>query len=68
LGAGGSASRSGRVHAANEYYIIEGAGEVYGMAGVEKSVAAIVYNFAAAGGKSVSSTTAVQTTTASLSK
>src|SRR5260370_40533804 len=50
--AGGAAGHGGRAHAANEYYIIEGAGKVYGMAGAEKSVATIVYNYAAAGGKS----------------
>jgi len=48
--AGGAAGHGGRAHAANEYYIIEGAGKVYGMAGAEKSIASIVYNFAAAGG------------------
>ena len=36
----------GNAHAANEYYIIEGAGKVYGMAGAEKVAATIIYNFA----------------------
>ena len=47
--AGGAAGHGGRAHAANEYYIIEGAGKVYGMAGAEKSVATIVYNYANSG-------------------
>jgi hypothetical protein len=34
------------VHAANEYYVIEGAGEIYGMAGAEKSFATILYSYA----------------------
>jgi acetylornithine deacetylase/succinyl-diaminopimelate desuccinylase-like protein len=42
----GGAGHGGNAHAANEYYVIEGAGKVYGMAGAEKSQAAIVYNFA----------------------
>ena len=33
----GGAGLGGRAHAANEYYVIEGAGKVYGMAGAEKS-------------------------------
>jgi acetylornithine deacetylase/succinyl-diaminopimelate desuccinylase-like protein len=44
--AGGGAGHGGNAHAANEYYVIEGAGKVYGMAGAEKSIATIVYNFA----------------------
>ena len=44
--AGGAAGHGGRAHAANEYYIIEGAGKVYGMAGAEKSIATILYNYA----------------------
>jgi acetylornithine deacetylase/succinyl-diaminopimelate desuccinylase-like protein len=47
--AGGGAGYGGRAHAANEYYVIEGAGKVYGMAGAEKSQATIVYNYATAG-------------------
>lgn len=47
--AGGAAGHGGRAHAANEYYVIEGAGKVYGMAGAEKSIASIVYNYAATG-------------------
>jgi acetylornithine deacetylase/succinyl-diaminopimelate desuccinylase-like protein len=42
----GGAGHGGNAHAANEYYIIEGAGKVYGMAGAEKVAAAIIYNFA----------------------
>ena len=44
--AAGGAGLGGRAHAANEYYIIEGAGKVYGLAGAEKSVAATVWHFA----------------------
>jgi hypothetical protein len=36
----------GRAHAANEFYVIEGAGKTYGMAGAEKSIATVLYNFA----------------------
>ena len=43
---GGGAGLGGRAHAANEYYVIEGAGKVYGMAGAEKNVATFVYAFA----------------------
>ena len=34
---GGGAGHGGNAHAANEFYVIEGAGKVYGMAGAEKS-------------------------------
>ena len=43
---GGGAGMGGRAHAANEYYVIEGSGKVYGMAGAEKSVATVLYAFA----------------------
>jgi acetylornithine deacetylase/succinyl-diaminopimelate desuccinylase-like protein len=43
--ASGGLGLGGRAHAANEYFIIEGAGKTYGLAGAEKSVASIVYNF-----------------------
>ncbi|HWW84399.1 MAG TPA: M20/M25/M40 family metallo-hydrolase [Vicinamibacterales bacterium] len=46
----GGAGHGGMAHAANEYYVIEGAGKVYGMAGAEKAQAAIVYNFAGKNG------------------
>ena len=42
----GGAGHGGNAHAANEYYVIEGAGKVYGMAGAEKVVATIIYDFA----------------------
>jgi acetylornithine deacetylase/succinyl-diaminopimelate desuccinylase-like protein len=42
----GSAGLGGNAHAANEFYVIEGAGKVYGMAGAEKSIATVLYNFA----------------------
>ena len=42
----GGAGHGGNAHANNEYYVIEGAGKVYGMAGGEKSTAAILYNYA----------------------
>ena len=45
--AGGSAGYGGRAHAANEYWVIEGAGKIYGMAGAEKSIVDELYNFAA---------------------
>ena len=35
----------GNAHAANEYYVIEGAGKVYGMSGAEKALAAVLYNY-----------------------
>ena len=44
--AGGGAGHGGNAHAANEYYVIEGAGKVYGIAGAEKSIATILYNYA----------------------
>ncbi|HEV3058621.1 MAG TPA: M20/M25/M40 family metallo-hydrolase [Vicinamibacterales bacterium] len=47
----GGAGHGGNAHAANEYFVIEGAGKVYGMAGAEKAQATIVYNFAALGAK-----------------
>ena len=43
---GGQAGHGGRAHAANEYYVIEGAGRVYGMAGAEKQIATVVYAYA----------------------
>src|SRR5690606_37639963 len=44
--AAGGAGHGGRAHAANEYYVIEGAGRVYGMAGAEKAVATVLFAFA----------------------
>lgn len=44
--AAGGAGMGGRAHAANEYYVIEGSGKVYGLAGAEKSVAATIWHFA----------------------
>jgi acetylornithine deacetylase/succinyl-diaminopimelate desuccinylase-like protein len=49
---GGAAGHGGNSHAANEYWVIEGAGKVYGMAGAEKSVAAFLYNYAGKNGPS----------------
>jgi len=46
----GGAGHGGGAHAANEFYVLEGAGKVYGMAGAEKAQAAIFYNFAAMNG------------------
>ena len=40
------AGLGGNAHAANEFYVIEGAGKVYGMAGAEKTLAAVLYNYA----------------------
>ena len=45
--AGGSAGYGGGAHAANEFWVIEGAGKVYGMAGAEKSIVDELYNYAA---------------------
>jgi acetylornithine deacetylase/succinyl-diaminopimelate desuccinylase-like protein len=42
----GGAGHGGGAHAANEFFVLEGAGKVYGMAGAEKAQAAIIYNFA----------------------
>ena len=36
----------GGAHAANEYFVVEGAGNTYGMAGMEKSIATVLYNYA----------------------
>ena len=49
---GGAAGHGGNAHAANEYWVIEGAGKVYGMAGAEKSVATFLYNYAGKNGPS----------------
>lgn len=43
---GARLGQGGRAHAANEYYVIEGAEKTYGMAGAEKTVAADIYNYA----------------------
>ena len=43
--ASGSVGGGGNSHAANEYFIIEGAGRTYGMAGMEKSIATVIYNY-----------------------
>jgi len=40
------AGYGGNAHAANEFYVIEGAGKVYGMAGAEKTLATVLYNYA----------------------
>ena len=47
VGVATGAGHGGNAHAANEYFVIEGAGKVYGMAGAEKVHASIFYNFAA---------------------
>jgi len=47
---GGAAGYGSNAHAANEFYVIEGAGKVYGIAGAEKSVATFLYNFAGKNG------------------
>lgn len=43
---GGQAGHGGRAHAANEYFVIEGAGRVYGMAGGVKQIATVLYAYA----------------------
>ncbi len=47
---GGMLGAGGNSHAANEYYVIEGAGKTYGIAGAEKSVVAVLYNYAGLNG------------------
>jgi acetylornithine deacetylase/succinyl-diaminopimelate desuccinylase-like protein len=42
----GGLGHGGRAHAIDEYYVIEGAGKVYGMAGAEKGHATVLYNYA----------------------
>jgi acetylornithine deacetylase/succinyl-diaminopimelate desuccinylase-like protein len=55
--AGGSVGTGGNAHAANEYYVIEGAGKTYGYAAKEKSIATVLYTFA--GKNTVTKTKAV---------
>ncbi len=43
---GGAGGHGGGAHAANEFWVIEGSGEVYGMAGAEKSIATFLYAYA----------------------
>ena len=47
---GGALGHGARAHSPNEYYVIEGVkgryGRVYGLAGAEKSMATILYNYA----------------------
>ena len=43
---GAALGHGGGAHAANEFWVIEGAGEVYGMSGAEKSVATVLYAYA----------------------
>ena len=40
------AGSGGNAHAANEFYVIEGAGKTYGMAGAEKARVAVLYSLA----------------------
>jgi len=49
---GGAAGSGGNAHAANEFWVIEGAEKTYGMAGAEKSVATFLYNYAGKNGLS----------------
>ncbi|MGH9388998.1 MAG: hypothetical protein ACRD1Z_05230, partial [Vicinamibacteria bacterium] len=42
---GGAAGYGAGAHAANEFWVIEGAEKVYGMAGAEKSVALFLYAY-----------------------
>ena len=44
--ASGYVGGGGGSHAANEYFIVEGAGNTYGMAGMEKSVVTSIYEYA----------------------
>ncbi|SNT43055.1 Acetylornithine deacetylase/Succinyl-diaminopimelate desuccinylase [Granulicella rosea] len=43
--AGGGVGFGGRSHAANEFWLIEGAGKIYGLAGAEKSIVTEIYNY-----------------------
>jgi acetylornithine deacetylase/succinyl-diaminopimelate desuccinylase-like protein len=63
---GGAAGSGGNAHAANEFWVIEGAEKVYGMAGAEKSVATVLYNFAGLNGAPTEHAT--QTAAASVKK
>jgi acetylornithine deacetylase/succinyl-diaminopimelate desuccinylase-like protein len=56
--AGGGAGLGGMAHAANEYYVIEGAGKIYGMAGAEKAFATILYNYSKVSGAPAKTSTA----------
>ena len=56
--AGGGAGLGGMAHAANEYYVIEGAGKIYGMAGAEKAFATILYNYSKSSGAPAKTSTA----------
>jgi acetylornithine deacetylase/succinyl-diaminopimelate desuccinylase-like protein len=47
---GGAAGSGGHAHAANEFWVIEGAEKTYGMAGGEKSVATVLFNYAGLNG------------------
>jgi len=42
----GNLGTGGNAHAANEYFVIEGSGTVYGIAGAEKSIVTSLYNYA----------------------
>ncbi|MFN3161917.1 MAG: hypothetical protein ACE37N_00055 [Pseudohongiellaceae bacterium] len=44
--ASGYVGGGGGSHAANEYFVVEGAGNTYGMAGMEKSIAQVIYEYA----------------------
>jgi hypothetical protein len=54
---GGAAGYGSNAHAANEFYVIEGAGKIYGIAGAEKSIATFFYNYAQMAGSSPTPTT-----------
>jgi hypothetical protein len=49
---GGAAGYGSNAHAANEFFVIEGAGKVYGIAGAEKSIATFFYDYAGLNGPS----------------
>jgi len=44
--ASGAVGSGGNSHAANEYFVVEGAGSTFGMAGAEKSMATVLFNYA----------------------
>ena len=43
---GAGVGHGGGAHANNEFYVIEGAGQIYGMAGASKVAATVLYNYA----------------------
>src|SRR3712207_8500240 len=53
----GGAGLGGRAHAANEYYVIEGQGKVYGMAGGGKANVTFAHSYSRKGPPAAAETT-----------